>query len=45
MTTNDPDNHRFDFEGPGWRLSASGFGLAVVGVLALMAMVYFTGAG
>ena len=45
MTTNDPDNHRFDFEGPGWRLSASGFGLAVVVVLALMAMVYFPGAG
>ena len=45
MTTNDPDKHRFDFEGPGWRLSASGLGLAVVVVLALAAMVYFTGAG
>ncbi|MEH6678446.1 hypothetical protein [Phenylobacterium sp.] len=45
MTTNDPDKHRFDFEGPGWRLSASGLGLAVVVVLALAAIVYFTGAG
>lgn len=45
MTTHDPDKHRFDFEGPGWRLSASALGLAVVVGLALAAMVYFTGAG
>ncbi|MCC4295880.1 MULTISPECIES: hypothetical protein [Brevundimonas] len=45
MTTNDPEKHRFDFEAPGWRLSASGLGLAVVVVLALVATIYFTFAG
>ena len=39
MTTNDPEKHRFDFEAPGWRLSASGLGLAVVVVLALVQAV------
>ncbi|ADL02224.1 hypothetical protein [Brevundimonas subvibrioides] len=40
MRDTEPDKHRFDFEGPGWRLSATGLGLAVVVVLAVVAIVY-----
>lgn len=45
MPIPDPDKHRFEFEAPGWRISATGLGLAVLVFLALIGVAYVIATG
>lgn len=43
LKMHDPEKHAFHFQGPGgWRLSATGLGLFVVLVIAMVAWRYLT---